>query len=61
MAYPFDIMVEGQKSGDDLGEAEKIIAPHAQAVATWWIEAMWPTLEADKVLERIKQGPPLLE
>ncbi len=55
---PFDIIVEGQTPGDDPGEAGKIITPYAQAGATWWIEAMWSEPEPDKVLERIKQGPP---
>jgi len=55
---PFDIVVEGQTPGDDPGEAGKIITPYAQAGATWWIEAMWSEPEPDKVLERIKQGPP---
>lgn len=55
---PFDIIMEGQTPGDNPREAAKIIAPYEQAGATWWIEAMWSTPEADKVLKRIKQGPP---
>ena len=55
---PFDIIMEGQTPGDDPREAAKIIAPYEQAGATWWIEAMWSTPGADKVLKRIKQGPP---
>ena len=55
---PFDIVIEGQIPGNDPGEAEKIIAPYAMAGATWWIEALWDTPETEKVLERIKQGPP---
>lgn len=62
---PFDIVVEGKTLGDDREQAAKIIKPWIDAGATWWIEAMWDTLDqSDRltpVLTRIKQGPPRIE
>ena len=58
---PYDIVVEGQTPGEDLEQAASIVRPFAQAGATWWIEALWSTHQADKIIARIQQGPPRLD
>jgi len=58
---PFDIVVEGQTPGDDRDQAAALMRQWADVGATWWMEGMWSTPELDKVLTRIKQGPPRLE
>lgn len=56
---PFDIVVEGTTPGDDPGAAAAIVAPMAEAGATWWIEAKWEQPNApDDLRRRIQQGPP---
>jgi len=55
---PFDIIIEGQTSGEDPGRAGEIIAAYQDAGATWWIEASWSEPDLERVLSRIKQGPP---
>lgn len=59
---PFDIIMEGETPGDDQEKAASIVQPLAQAGATWWLEAIWGTPEAQGGIEgmraRIKQGPP---
>lgn len=54
----FDIVVEGETPGEDRGQAMKTVHPYAEAGATWWIEAMWTASSLERVLERIRQGPP---
>jgi hypothetical protein len=60
-ATPFDIVVEGQTPGDDREQTATLMRQWADVGATWWMEGMWSTPELDKVLARIKQGPPRLE
>jgi hypothetical protein len=59
---PFDIIVEGETSGDDPSQSAEIISSWIDAGATWWIESRWYVPRDDEglkiVLERIKQGPP---
>ncbi len=59
---PLDVIVEQQTPGDDLDKARAILKPWQDAGATWHIESMWEMMDmADgkqKVLRRIKQGPP---
>lgn len=55
----FDIIIEGATPIGELGQAKAVIAPFAEAGATWWIESMWGSSEKD-VIARIKQGPPRL-
>jgi alkanesulfonate monooxygenase SsuD/methylene tetrahydromethanopterin reductase-like flavin-dependent oxidoreductase (luciferase family) len=59
---PLDVIVEKQTPGDDLERGEEILRPWADAGATWYIESMWETMDEpdgqEKVLKRIKQGPP---
>jgi hypothetical protein len=56
----FDIIVEGETSGDEPHRAADIVRPYVEAGATWWIEALWTQPEQGKVLERLQQGPPSL-
>lgn len=61
-AAPFDIVVEGKTPGENPAGAADIVRPWAEAGATWWIEALWGTMDetdgAQKVLQRVRQGPP---
>jgi alkanesulfonate monooxygenase SsuD/methylene tetrahydromethanopterin reductase-like flavin-dependent oxidoreductase (luciferase family) len=59
---PIDIIVEGVTPGDDDQEAVDTVRPYAEAGATWWIEAMWGSMDqpdgTERVLARIRNGPP---
>jgi hypothetical protein len=61
-ASPFDIVVEGNSSrnGD---KAARVIAPYAEAGATWWLDGVWSFLfdrehRLRRMRERIEAGPP---
>jgi hypothetical protein len=58
---PFDIIMEGQTPGFDLDKASAFVRPYLDVGVTWWIEALWELQESEKVLTRIKQGPPPLD
>jgi hypothetical protein len=60
-ATPFNIIMEGQTPGDDLQKAGAIVSSYRDVGVTWWIEALWEIQEVEKVLTRIKQGPPPVE
>ncbi len=56
---PFDIVVDGETSGEDLESAAATVRPFAEAGATWWIESPWtPPNEPEDLLARIRKGPP---
>lgn len=55
---PLEIIVEGTTPGNDRAGARTIVAPLAEAGATWWIEAMWATPDQAAVRQRLQQGPP---
>ncbi|MBA7598720.1 Alkanesulfonate monooxygenase [subsurface metagenome] len=59
---PFDIVVEGKTPGGDSDDRYDIVHPWLEAGATWWIEAMWDTMDKkngdELVAKRIRQGPP---
>jgi len=55
---PFDIVQEGTTPGGDPQQAAEIVRPWAEAGATWWIEATWEARDRDKLVERLRQGPP---
>jgi alkanesulfonate monooxygenase SsuD/methylene tetrahydromethanopterin reductase-like flavin-dependent oxidoreductase (luciferase family) len=61
-ATTFDIVVEGETPGDDIKASRAIVAPWADAGATWWIEALWDAAfddaKAGEVRLRVEQGPP---
>ncbi|CAN5904355.1 LLM class flavin-dependent oxidoreductase [soil metagenome] len=55
----FDIVVEGESSGEDPESAASITGPFAEAGATWWIESPWsPPNEPEDLRARIRQAPP---
>ncbi|HEX2849556.1 MAG TPA: LLM class flavin-dependent oxidoreductase [Acidimicrobiales bacterium] len=59
----FDVIVEGETPADDAGAASAIVAPWADAGATWWLDARWSVDAADRrrvVEERLAAGPPRL-
>ncbi len=62
---PFDIIYEGETSGDNPTQAAAIVGPLAEAGVTWWLEAVWRTPETQGGVEgmrtRIKQGPPRIQ
>jgi alkanesulfonate monooxygenase SsuD/methylene tetrahydromethanopterin reductase-like flavin-dependent oxidoreductase (luciferase family) len=56
---PFDIMIAGETSGDSATKDRDIVAPYAEAGATWWSEAPLPwKTPLDQVRARIRKGPP---
>jgi hypothetical protein len=55
---PFDIIVEGRTPANDPVKAGQIAASFEDAGATWWIEAMWDEPDFEKVLSRVRAGPP---
>ena len=64
LTAPFDIVIEGETPGDDAARGSTIVQPYVEAGATWWLESVWRTPEANGGLEgmrtRVKQGPPRL-
>jgi luciferase-like monooxygenase len=56
---PFDIVVGGTTPGGNLKRAAKTVSAFEEAGATWWLESAMTS--ADKLLKRIKQGPPRLD
>lgn len=57
---PFDIIIDGTTSGENPDQAAATVQPWVTVGATWWIESMWERPEPEKVLARIKQGPPTI-
>lgn len=62
---PYDIVLEGETPGEDPKRAAELLAPYAEAGATWWIEAIWEYFysspgDVEIVRERIRQGPPVV-
>ena len=59
---PFDIIHAGITSGVDHEKDKEIIETYRQAGVTWWMEAITPgRAPVEKIIERIKAGPPRLE
>lgn len=57
LTTPFDIVIEGKTGGMDRAQLQDKLCPWQEAGTTWWVESMWGEPE-DKLVERIKQGPP---
>jgi hypothetical protein len=55
---PFDIIVEGETPGDDRDASTAQMRAWEDAGATWWLEALWSAPDLERVLARVKQGPP---
>jgi alkanesulfonate monooxygenase SsuD/methylene tetrahydromethanopterin reductase-like flavin-dependent oxidoreductase (luciferase family) len=59
----FDLIAEGETPADDPEDARRVVAPWADAGATWWLEARWamPHHSPERlrqVRERLEAGPP---
>jgi alkanesulfonate monooxygenase SsuD/methylene tetrahydromethanopterin reductase-like flavin-dependent oxidoreductase (luciferase family) len=54
---PFEIVAQGTTPADREAAAA-IVAPWAEAGATWWVDADWETATVDSVRRRIRAGPP---
>lgn len=56
---PFDVVHSGETPGENAEQDREIVAPYAEAGATWWLEGILPWKTAlDKVRARIRKGPP---
>ena len=55
---PFEVIVDGRTPWDDRALARSIARAHADAGATWWIEADWHDTSVDGMRRRIEAGPP---
>ena len=53
-----DVVVEGTTPADDPVAAATLARAHADAGATWWIEADWNNASVDAMRTRIAAGPP---
>jgi alkanesulfonate monooxygenase SsuD/methylene tetrahydromethanopterin reductase-like flavin-dependent oxidoreductase (luciferase family) len=54
----FDVVVEGTTPPHDPAAAAALAHAHADAGATWWIEADWTSDSVDAMRARIASGPP---
>ena len=54
----FDVVVEGSTPADDPAAAAALAHAHADAGATWWIEADWTNESVNAMRARIAAGPP---
>jgi alkanesulfonate monooxygenase SsuD/methylene tetrahydromethanopterin reductase-like flavin-dependent oxidoreductase (luciferase family) len=55
---PYEIVVDGTTPADDPARAADIAGMHAEAGATWWIEADWSSTDPAALRRRIEAGPP---
>jgi alkanesulfonate monooxygenase SsuD/methylene tetrahydromethanopterin reductase-like flavin-dependent oxidoreductase (luciferase family) len=56
---PFDLVHSGETPGENAEQDREIVAPYAEAGATWWLEGILPwKTSLDKVRARIRKGPP---
>jgi hypothetical protein len=57
---PFDLVMSGPSPAAPAA-ATDLVAPLAEAGATWWAECKWDDLErAEPMVRRVDQGPPPL-
>ena len=59
LSTPFDIVVSGKTAGLDQAAQQDKLLPRKEAGLTWWVEDVIGESE-NKVIERIRQGPPRL-
>lgn len=57
-AGSYDIVLEGETPGADPQAAAVLVQSYRDAGATWWLESRWSESDLEKVMERVKQGPP---
>jgi alkanesulfonate monooxygenase SsuD/methylene tetrahydromethanopterin reductase-like flavin-dependent oxidoreductase (luciferase family) len=63
-AGPFDIVSGGRTLGDDPDADLALVREHAEAGATWWIEAIWEYLREtglNDLRKRVHAGPPRID
>lgn len=60
LTTPFDIVVSGKTKDLDVAQQRGKVMPMAEASATWWIEDLWSSSK-EEIIERIRQGPPVLD
>jgi alkanesulfonate monooxygenase SsuD/methylene tetrahydromethanopterin reductase-like flavin-dependent oxidoreductase (luciferase family) len=58
---PFEIVVDGVTPADDPAVAASIARAHAEAGATWWIEADWTHTSVAEMRARIAARPPRID
>jgi alkanesulfonate monooxygenase SsuD/methylene tetrahydromethanopterin reductase-like flavin-dependent oxidoreductase (luciferase family) len=56
-ARPFDVVVDRTSPSDPVA-ARTTVRAHADAGATWWIEADWENASVESLRRRIAEGPP---
>jgi hypothetical protein len=57
LTTPFDYVTEGKTGDLTPAQAQDLLGEWAEAGATWWVESLWETTEA-QVVDRLRQGPP---
>jgi hypothetical protein len=57
LATPFDYIMEGKTGDLEPAQQHSLLQEWAEAGATWWVESMWDTSEA-QAADRLRQGPP---
>jgi hypothetical protein len=56
---PFDLVITGVTSGNDLKAGRKRIAGYTGTGLTWWMESLYRWRNSiDAMRQRIRQGPP---
>lgn len=56
----YDIIASGKTTGLNHTQLQDKLLPWAEVGATWWVEGLWEESE-EKVVERIRQGPPQID
>ena len=54
---PFEIVAQGS-TPPDADRAREVVAPWAEAGATWWLDADWEGATVESIRRRIAAGPP---
>jgi alkanesulfonate monooxygenase SsuD/methylene tetrahydromethanopterin reductase-like flavin-dependent oxidoreductase (luciferase family) len=54
----WDVIAEGNTPAADPVRAAAVVAEHAYAGATWWIESDWESGSVETIRRRIEAGPP---
>jgi len=59
MRAGFEIIKDGMTPANGK-KAGEVVAPFAEAGATWWTETMWGVKRMEDVRNRVRAGPPIL-
>ena len=60
LTTPFDIVTSGKTADLDRSQQQDKLLQWVEAGVTWWIEGLWNEPE-EKVVERIRRGPPVFK